>query len=135
MHYNVTLLFFHFIFTNKDLNNHEDKFIKRTIDQFSIELCRRIVAGKLFNTFVIKTSQLIHQCRLCMSLTNPIQCQSSHGYLKISLLIGFSIPTFLSFHIDVIFCFVVKTPVPIETNSFEVMALFRILPFKEKKAH
>ena len=56
MHYNVTLLFFHFIFTNKDLNNHEDKFIKRTIDQFSIELCRRIVAGKLFNTFVIKTS-------------------------------------------------------------------------------
>ena len=40
------------IFTSKDLNNYEHKFIKRTIDQFSIEPYCGIVADKLFNSSV-----------------------------------------------------------------------------------
>ena len=46
------------IFASKDLNNYEHKFIKRTIDQFSIEPYCGIVADKLFNSSVnnFKTS-------------------------------------------------------------------------------
>ena len=79
------------IFTSKDLNNYEHKFIKRTIDQFSIEPYCGIVADKLFNSSVnsFKTSQTIHRQSRCMGLATQAWCQSSHKYTYF-LLICFS---------------------------------------------
>ena len=43
---------FIFVFTSEDLKKYERKFMKHAIDQFSIELYRRIFADKVFSMFI-----------------------------------------------------------------------------------
>ena len=53
----IRIIIWHFysfilIFTSKDLSKYERKFMKHAIDQFSIELYRRIFADKVFSMFI-----------------------------------------------------------------------------------
>ena len=53
----IRIIIWHFysfilIFTNKDLSKYERRFMKHAIDQFSIQLYRRIFADKVFSMFI-----------------------------------------------------------------------------------
>ena len=93
------------IFTSKDLNNYEHKFIKRTIDQFSIEPYCGIVADKLFNSSVnsFETSQTIHRRSHCMGLVTQAQCQSSHEFYYFLLICFSMLHMFSSVSIQTLF--------------------------------
>ena len=61
----LQLYSFIFFFTSKDLNNYEHKFMKRTIDQFSLESYCDNVADKLFNSSLNSFKTLTIHRRSC----------------------------------------------------------------------
>ena len=70
----MTIHSFILIFTSKDLSKYERKFMKHAIDQFSIELYRRIFADKVFSMFInsSKTKPLRPLInRVCIGLGTP----------------------------------------------------------------
>ena len=99
------------IFTSKDLNKYKHKFIKRTIDQFSIGIYCKIVAGKLFNSSVnsFKTKLLrsfingVFACNFHNSNIGPFKPRTSPNF--VADLFFNTTDVFLFFDINVIFVY------------------------------
>ena len=120
------------LFTSKDLSKYQRKFMKHAIDQFYIELYRRILAC---------LSTVLRKNLSDRSSTESLQWL---GNFRLGSIIRLIFPNFIAdlffnttdfflfFYINVIFCLVAKLPLLNENNSFKVITLFGILLFKEK---
>ena len=123
---------------------NRNKFIKRTIDQFSIELYQRFAEDELFN-FSVNS----FKATLLRSFMNAIFAWTKQLQLRVNQ--ATDIPEFcywvifqyhrcfLVFPYKCLFLFsnlkvsfVVKLLLPGATSLFEVMAFSGIVPFKEK---
>ena len=109
----IRIIIWHFysfilIFTSKDWSKYEHKFVKHAIDQFSIELYRRIFADKVFSMFInssLRQNLLDHSSTESLHWLGNSRIGSIKRLIFSNFIADFFFNTtavFWSFYIDVI---------------------------------